>query len=48
MKGHDLQALEKTPTKIKALKFHSKLNFNNFQERKNEKFLGRLLEHFHH
>ena len=31
--------LEKLQTK-KALKFHLELNFNNFQERKNEKVLG--------
>ena len=31
--------LEKLKTK-KTLKFHFELNFNNFQEKKNEKVLG--------
>ena len=34
-----LRAIGKTPNK-KTLKFHLKLNFNNFQERRNEKILG--------
>ena len=37
MENQVLQALEKTPNK-KTLKFHHKLNFNNFQEEEMEKF----------
>ena len=41
-----LRHLEKLKTK-KTLKFHLKLNFDNFQERKNEEVLGGLLQHSH-
>ena len=39
MKGRDLRSLGNIPTK-RTLKFHLELNFNNFQERKNDKVLG--------
>ena len=39
MESQFLQALGKTPNK-KTLKFHLKLNFNNFEEKNNNKVLG--------
>ena len=39
MESKVLQIVKKAP-KRKTLKFHLKLNFDNFQERKNRKVLG--------
>ena len=43
MKSHVLWALGK-----KTLKFHLELNFKKFQEKKDGKVLGWLLQHSHH
>ena len=40
MKGHDLRHLGKFQLVKITLTFHLELNFNNFQERKNEKVLS--------